>query len=245
MAIVFTELVKKGTNSGSTGGGDKYLNTIKMMTNQYRYDYSTSTPILLSGSLDLTQEYFDADKDEATLYFPGNIYLNSIETPENIARIFMVVNNCENLKTVSLLGYGYTSGSQAHSGERFFGNEFEGCINLTTINLPKFYGDLIYGFVSDAVGSNNLEKVIIPNVYSISSGFFTGCDKLKVVDFRRRTSSEIPQLGSASDFCQDPSVNCTMVIPDNLYDTWTHSGAWYTLYSSSNYHFVRESEYVE
>lgn len=244
MAIVFTELVKKGQDT-SSGGSDKYLNMIKMMTCQYGYDYSTSTPILISGSLDLTQEYFDTDKDSALLIFPGNPYLNSIETPENIRHIYMNLENCENLKTLSLLGYGYVSASGGGYSGELPGSTFDGCVNLTTLNLPKFQGILTYGFVSDAVGSNNLEKAIIPNVYSISSGFFTGCNNLKLVDFRGRLTSDIPLLNSASDFCQDSSTNCTVVIPDALYDTWTHSGNWYTLYSSAYYHFVKESEYVE
>lgn len=244
MAIVFTELVKKGQDT-SGGGSDKYLNMVKMMTNQRGYDYSTSTPILISGSLDLTQEYFDTDKDRVILAFPENLYLTSIETPENIRDIEMAFDYCENLKTLSLLGYGYVSASGGEYHRDFDGRTFHGCINLTTLNLPKFQGKLAYSFVSGDVGSNNLEKAIIPNVYSINSGFFIGCNNLKLVDFRGRLTSDIPRLSMASDFCQDSSTNCTIVIPDRLYDTWIHTGEWYTLYSSSNYHFVKESEYTE
>lgn len=242
MAIVFTELVKKGTDSGSTGGDDKYLNMVKMMMCQHSYDDNNGL-VLLPYKLDITKDYFDSNIDTALLCFPENPYLTSIETPESIRHIGMMLDNCENLKTVSLLGYGC---ADAHgNAEPLRGTTFYGCVNLTTLNLPKFEGDLEYSFVSGNIGSNNLEKIIIPNVYRITSGFFAGCNNLKLVDFRGRLTSNIPELGSASDFCQDSSVNCTMVIPDNLYDTWTHSGAWYTLYSSSNYHFVKESEYTE
>lgn len=242
MAIKFTELVKKGSNSSD----DKYLNMVKMFTMQYNLDNINDEPVFLPYKLDITQDCFDSNMNTTILNVSGNPYVRSIETPENIRFMDIFVDYCENLETVSLLGYTYTdaSGNAERPGE-FSGSKFGGCYNLTTLNLPKLQSELTYSFVSNAVGSNSLEKVIIPNVYRIGSGFFTGCNNLKLVDFRGRTSSNIPELVSASGFCQDSSVDCTIVIPDNLYDTWTHSGAWYTLYSSSNYHFVKESEYVE
>lgn len=234
MAIVFTELVKKGQDT-SSGGSDKYLNMIKLMTGQVYYSGSDSIQYL-PYSLEIGPEYFDENVNLAVLRFSGSDYLTSVEVPEHIEIVDLDFSSCHNLTSVSLLG--------VEEGD-FSGYEFSYCTNLKTLNLPKFTGMLRYTFVSDSNGINNLETLVIPNVYSISSNAFSGARNLKLIDFRGRISSEIPELGTSNEFYMGSGTNCTVVIPDRLYDNWTHSGNWYSLYSSAYYHFVKESEYTE
>lgn len=241
MAIKFTELVRKGECSASGGGNDKYLNMIKSLTGQGKIVNDNLQ--LLVDSFEITPDCFDETATCALLNFPYNMFLTSIETPENIKYCEIDVEVCNRLESVNLSGF---EKNDPYSDGLLDGSMFRECVNLKTLKLPKFIGSLEYTFVSNCNGHNNIETLVIPQIYKIASNTFIDAYKLKVIDFRGRTSSEIPLLENGA-FYLGSGINCKIVVPDALYDTWTHAENWSNLCSNNNkrYELVKESEYVE
>lgn len=92
---------------------------------------------------------------------------------------------------------------------------FEGCPNLTTINVPKLsYTDGAWNMNAFAIGASSLE----------------------VVDWSQATQVPAIQQSATQMFS---STDYKIVVPDNLYDSWTTANYW----SAVSSHIVKASEY--
>ena len=83
----------------------------------------------------------------------------------------------------------------------------------------------------------SLSSIAIPNgVTSIGSSTFNACNGMAYYDFRSLKS--VPKLSNSNAFSGIPS-DCKIVVPDELYDTWTTAINW-TSYASK---MVKASEF--
>ena len=115
-------------------------------------------------------------------------------------------------------------------------NCFTGCSGLQNVVFPT----TMKTFVSSCfMNCSALKKVIFkgqsPN---ITSGCFTNCTSISLYDFRNCT--KVPTLANANSLGH--AYGCKIVVPDNLYDTWTATSVWSSL---TNITWVKASEYVE
>lgn len=72
------------------------------------------------------------------------------------------------------------------------------------------------------------------NLTSISSDAFSGCGSLRTIDFSNQTV--VPTLASTTAFS---SCSANFLIPDALFDTWTTSTNWATMYTLAPERFIR------
>lgn len=98
---------------------------------------------------------------------------------------------------------------------------FKYCYSLASIAIPS----LVTSIADSAFyGCYSLASIAIPiSVTSIAASAFYNCYGIKTFDFRRSTS--VPTLANVNAFQNTPTVK-EIVVPDDLYDTWTAATNW-------------------
>ena len=69
----------------------------------------------------------------------------------------------------------------------------------------------------------------------------SNCRNLKVVDFS--VSTQVPAITNSYAF--QNTLNCSIIVPDNLYDEWITSYSWPHIISLRNVKIVKASEYTD
>lgn len=114
-------------------------------------------------------------------------------------------------------------------GTHIFANcKFESAIYESTANMP----DYLFQYC------RSLKKVKVLSSPQYVARTFYECNALQVVDFSNATA--IPTMNNSQAFYYVPST-CKVVIPDELYDSWTTATNW----SALKVTYVKASEYVE
>ena len=116
---------------------------------------------------------------------------------------------------------------------------FRDCSTLTTV--PLLDTSNVTDMTTMFYECTALTTVKLQNIGAqvTSSGYwFFGCKLLELIDFRGATG--VPALSNTNAFTKVPST-CKVVIPDDLYDTWTNATNW----SAISVTWVKESEYME
>lgn len=114
-------------------------------------------------------------------------------------------------------------------GTHIFANcKFESAIYESTVNMP----DYLFQYC------RSLKKVKVLSSPQYVARTFYECNALQVVDFSNATA--VPTMNNTQAFYYVPKA-CKIVIPDELYDTWTNATNWSALTQT----YVKASEYVE
>lgn len=113
---------------------------------------------------------------------------------------------------------------------------FNDCESLTSVVIPNSVTSIgNYAFISCIVLTSVTYQGQAP---IIQNGTFNGCNAVTKYDFRNCTT--VPTLHSTTALGR--ASGCQIIIPDDLYDTWTTASIWSDL---TNVTFVKASEYVE
>ena len=170
----------------------------------------------------------------------GRVYCNMLQAVEigrNVTSIgSYAFYHCESLSSIvipngvtSISNYAFQdcyslSSIVIPNGVTSIGSStFQNCYSLSSIVIPESV---------TSIGNSafyhcySLSSIVIPNgVTSIGSSTFQNCYGMAFYDFSQCTS--VPTLGGTSVFSNIPS-DCKIVVPDNLYDTWTAATNWST-----------------
>lgn len=153
--------------------------------------------------------------------------LTSITIPNSVISIGnYAFGTCRNLTSIAI----------SNSVTAISTYAFDNCSGLTEITIPNSVTSIGSYAFKDCDG---LTSVIYQGqAPNISSFVFQNCNAITKYDFRNCTTVptlwSVPSLGHASD--------CQIIIPDELYDTWTTASIWSSL---TDVTFVKASEYVE
>ena len=110
---------------------------------------------------------------------------------------------------------------------------FQYCYSLIEFIKSGNEIEIPFGFLSYCT---SFKKYIAPSTLTkINIIGFSNCSGITEYDFTALTS--VPTLASTSAFT-DINPNCRMIIPDDLYDTWSTASNW----SSYASYMVKESE---
>ena len=110
---------------------------------------------------------------------------------------------------------------------------FQYCYSLIEFIKSGNEIEIPFGFLSYCT---SFKKYIAPSTLTkINNIGFSNCSGITEYDFTALTS--VPTLASTSAFT-DINPNCRMIIPDDLYDTWSTASNW----SSYASYMVKESE---
>lgn len=138
--------------------------------------------------------------------------------------------SCTNLETVPQFDV-----SNANTIANMFGN----CSKLQSISIANASKVITAEYF--ASGCTSVKKIAVRNLSStlkMTYQMFYNCTSLQTVDFRG--ASGVPTLVDTATFYKVPST-CKVVIPDELYDSWTNATNW----SALTITYVKASEYVE
>lgn len=107
--------------------------------------------------------------------------------------------------------------SNVSTDDYAFGN----CVTLSSVVIPegviKFGGSMFYYCYS-------LSSIVFPSdIKSMSTQMFYNCYGMAYYDFR--AVKKVPTMAYTNVFYNIPS-DCKMIIPDELYDTWTTATNW-------------------
>lgn len=156
-------------------------------------------------------------------------------------------NGCRGLKYIILpnsvtnIGYGSFMYSTSMEYIRISNNvtnigqsAFTGCSNLRRVNLSKKLNKIESSAFS---GCSSLAEVRFGDCISeIGANAFGKCGNVQCYDFSKCVS--VPVLANIGVFEEIPS-DCSIVVPDNLYDDWIVATNWST-YAG---HILKASEY--
>ena len=235
------------------------FNTCNNLTTVPLFDTSNVTNMssMFSVCIALTTvPLFDTSNvtDMSSMFYSCKFLTVPLFDTSNVTNMRSMFRNCNNLTTVPLFDT---------SNVTDMSSMFEGCKNLTTV--PLFDTSNVTNMSSMFYSCNNLTSVPLFDTSNVtnmnymfngcsslttvklqgvsskitsSSTCFYGCTSLELIDFRGATG--VPTLSSTNAFTNVPST-CKVVIPDDLYDTWTNATNW----SAISVVWVKESEYVE
>ena len=205
----------------------------------------------LKALLDKTKSAYYLFNNYNGTNIDGLISYNTTSNVTNMSNMFYI---CNNLTSVPLLDT---------SNVTNMSNMFGGCTNLTSVplfdtsNVTDMYNmfggctNLTSVPLLDTSNVTNMKRMFygcralttvklqgISSKITSSSNWFYTCTSLELIDFRGATG--VPTLSSTDAFTNVPST-CKVVIPDDLYDTWTNATNW----SAISVTWVKESEYME
>lgn len=153
------------------------------------------------------------------------------------------------------------------NGTTSIGNHaFAYCYYLTNVNIPNSVTTI---GTSSFMSCERLEQIVIPSsvisngqacfsgcsslrsvkyvgqVPTIQGFCFTNCNNVELYDFRNCTT--VPARDQSGGFGY--KTGCQIVIPDNLYSSWTTNSDWSSLPTDTSLSryvvWVKASEYVE
>lgn len=108
--------------------------------------------------------------------------------------------------------------------------------NIKTLCIPEGVT-----YISGLSNCLNLKKIYCPSTITEINTMGSNCRNLKVVDFS--VSTQVPAITNSYAF--QNTLNCSIIVPDNLYDEWITSYSWPHIISLHNIKIIKASEYTE
>ncbi len=166
---------------------------------------------------------------ERDIYFPQANYCFALRTVS-------VASCARNLGTLNLLANDYSLKRivfpcdlyENVTTPRYYNNTAQSCFTLEEVYLPELMLTVGGGICQSC---NNLRKVLIPDVSTISSKVFQNCDCLMTYDFLCCTT--VPSLENTNAFSCSTTARTNaydrrMFVPFRLYSSWITATNWVT-----------------